>query len=233
MDLVVLMKPIQEQRPQQQEEEQIVAPSHSREPPQQRGPVMIGSMKDLAKLATKMVKIMASCSRVAKTGTNEFHHYNYVKAESVMAALNAACVENNVACIPRFQIEAEAEKTQRSGQIAKMITVSVDVYLVDGSTGASMVAHALGTGEDAGDKAVAKAQTMAIKYALMSTCLISTGDDAEADTKTDEENQPAKLATCPKCKSEGYKTGETEFEGKKVECYRCKACKKDFRKAVE
>lgn len=196
---------------------------------QSSSPVLIGEAASLANLAAKMVKIMAACSKVEKAGVNDFHHYNYVKAEDVMAALNSACVDNQVACIPRFSIIGESEKTQRSGQVAKMVTVSVDVYLVDAETGAAMVAHALGTGEDAGDKSVAKAQTMAIKYALMSTCLISTGDDPEADTKTDEENAPVKLATCPKCKAQGYKTGDAEFEGRAVEIYCCKGCKKEFR----
>ena len=42
------------------------------------------------------------------------------------------------------------------------------------------------SGQDAGDKAVMKAQTAAIKYAYMLSLCIATGDDPEADSKTDE-----------------------------------------------
>lgn len=43
-----------------------------------------------------------------------------------------------------------------------------------------------GSGQDAGDKAIMKAQTAAIKYAYMMSLCIATGDDPEADSKTDE-----------------------------------------------
>lgn len=191
-------------------------------------PTMIGSMPDLARLASKIIKIMASCSHIDKAGFNDFHHYNYVKAEDVMAALNKACVENRVACLPRFTKLSETQKTQRSGQIATIVTVQAEIFLIDADTGASISVVALGTGEDAGDKAVAKAQTMAIKYALMSTCLISTGDDPEADSSTDEQNLPAKKAVC-KCGGSAYKTGSAQFEGEPVEVYTCRDCGKVFR----
>jgi len=69
---------------------------------------------------------------------------------------------------------------------------------------------------------------MAIKYALMSLCLISSGDDVEADSTTDIENQPAKTSKC-KCGGIGYKLNEDEFDGQRVEVYKCRSCKKEFR----
>lgn len=192
------------------------------------GPVMTGSPLDIASLAGKLVNIMGACSHVQKKGVNTFHKYSYVMASDVMEALNKACVDQGVACIPRFTKTDEAAKTQRSGQPATIVTVTAEVYLIDSTTGASLVVKALGTGEDAGDKAVAKAQTMAIKYALMSLCLISSGDDVEADSTTDIENQPAKTSKC-KCGGTGYKLNEDEFDGQRVEVYKCRSCKKEFR----
>lgn len=43
-----------------------------------------------------------------------------------------------------------------------------------------------GYGDDAGDKGIYKALTGAVKYALMKQFLVSTGDDPEGDTSTDE-----------------------------------------------
>jgi len=202
------------------------------------GPVMIGSPLDIASLAGKLVNIMDACSHVQKNGLNEFHKYSYVMASDVMGALNKACVAQGVACIPRFTKLDETQKTQRSGQIATLVTVTAEVYLIDSTTGASLVVKALGTGEDTGDKAVAKAQTMAIKYALMSLCLISSGDDPEADSKTDEGNsEPAKTSPCPQCKGTAYFKKNGVFEGPdgthQVEIYGCPRCKKEFRIKLE
>ena len=46
----------------------------------------------------------------------------------------------------------------------------------------------MGSGQDAADKAVMKAQTAAIKYAFMLSLCIATGDDPEADAGIDERN---------------------------------------------
>jgi len=195
------------------------------------GPVMIGSPLDIASLAGKLVNIMGACSHVQKKGVNTFHKYSYVMASDVMEALNKACVDQGVACIPRFTKTDEAAKTQRSGQPATIVTVTAEVYLIDSTTGASLVVKALGTGEDAGDKAVAKAQTMAIKYALMSLCLISSGDDPEGDSTTDEENSaPAKNTVCATCGKTAYFKKLSDFDGAQVEVYVCPACKKETRK---
>ena len=44
----------------------------------------------------------------------------------------------------------------------------------------------MGAGDDGADKGLYKAYTGAVKYFLMKTFLIPTGDDPEADTKADE-----------------------------------------------
>ena len=195
------------------------------------GPVMTGSPLDIASLAGKLVNIMGACSHVQKKGVNTFHKYSYVMASDVMEALNKACVDYGVACIPRFTKTEEAAKTQRSGQPATIVTVTAEVYLIDSTTGASLVVKALGTGEDAGDKAVAKAQTMAIKYALMSLCLISSGDDPEGDSTTDEENSaPAKTTTCINCGKTTHFKMLSDFDGAQIEVYVCPVCKKETRK---
>jgi hypothetical protein len=70
----------------------------------------------------------------------------------------------------------------------------------------------LGSGQDVGDKAVMKAQTAAIKYAYLMSLAISTNDDPEADSRTDEgtasaqgqaksgsEGGAGKVARCSDC----------------------------------
>lgn len=193
-------------------------------------PVMQGSPKDLAALALKLVDIMQACGKVRKQGFNDAMRYNYFKAEDILAAVNVACSASKVAVIPRFSKIDDKEKTMRSGQMAHIVTVSVDILLMDSDTGATISIRALGEGSDPGDKAVAKAQTMAIKYALMSMCLISTGDDPEADIRTDREFQPAKTAPCRKCgEGTGYFVKESDYEGEPIDIFKCSSCNSEFR----
>lgn len=72
----------------------------------------------------------------------------------------------------------------------KLATVEVTVTLIDAESGETLTLKGLGSGQDPSDKAVAKAQTMALKYAYLASLAIATGDDPEADMHTDEVMHP-------------------------------------------
>ena len=78
------------------------------------------------------------------------------------------------------------EVTTAKGNTERLATVEVTVTLIDSESGESFAIKGLGSGQDAGDKSLAKAQTMALKYCYMASLAIATGDDPEADSKTDE-----------------------------------------------
>lgn len=127
-------------------------------------------------LAAKLCKLMKSCGYVQKDGKNTFHNYKYASAANVLEKVNEACVENGVASIPRFEIIREN---------GDLVTVQCTLTLIDADSTAEYTVISLGSGQDKTDKAVAKAQTMALKYAWMTALNISTGDDPEADESTD------------------------------------------------
>lgn len=85
--------------------------------------------------------------------------------------------------------------TNQKGNTEHLATVRVLVRLVDGDSGESVELYGIGSGQDAGDKAVMKAQTAAIKYAYMMSLCIATGDDPEADRNTDENTGSTKQKT--------------------------------------
>lgn len=78
--------------------------------------------------------------------------------------------------------------TNLKGNTEHLATVKVEITLIDGDSGEEVKIYGIGSGQDAGDKAVMKAQTAATKYAYMLSFCIATGDDPEADSKTDENN---------------------------------------------
>lgn len=92
----------------------------------------------------------------------------------------------------------------------------MDIMLVDAESGESVTITGLGSGQDSGDKAVMKAQTAAIKYAYLLSMAISTGDDPEADGRTDEAitiNSTVKKRA----------TKDTKTQENRVACFDCGA----------
>ena len=140
-------------------------------------------MKNLAK---KLLNVMDACSHVLKNGENSFHHYKYATSADVLEKVNAALVENGLCSIAVPEILDVVEVTNLKGNIERLATVKMDILLIDKDSGETVTLTGIGSGQDGGDKAVMKAQTAAIKYAYMLSLAISTGDDPEADGKTDE-----------------------------------------------
>jgi len=140
----------------------------------------------MQKLAKKFVEVMHECSHVVKTGTNDFHRYKYATANDVLEKVNASLTKHGIASVVTPALLSVQEVTTAKGNTERLATVEVTVMLIDSESGESFSIKGLGSGQDAGDKALAKAQTMALKYCYMASLAIATGDDPEADSKTDE-----------------------------------------------
>ena len=140
----------------------------------------------MQKLAKKFVEVMRECSHIVKTGTNDFHRYTYATATDVLEKVNASLTRHGIASIVSPSLLNIQEVTTSKGNTEHLATVEVSVTLIDSESGESFAIKGLGSGQDAGDKSVAKAQTMALKYCYMASLAIATGDDPEADSKTDE-----------------------------------------------
>lgn len=139
-----------------------------------------------AKIAKKLVAVMNECSHVAKNGINSFHNYKYATAEDVLQKVNESLTKNKLASIVCPTLESMVDVTNLKGNTEHLATVSVQGHIIDSDSGENVDLFGIGYGQDAGDKAVMKAQTAAIKYAFMLSLCIATGDDPEADGKTDE-----------------------------------------------
>ncbi len=150
-------------------------------------------------IAQKLVLIMSECAHVAKDGFNDFHKYSYASASGVLEAINAALVKHKVASVVTPAIINSFDVTNAKGNIEHQVTVGCNILLIDSESGESIDLYGIGTGQDAGDKAVMKAETAAIKYAYLLSMAISTGDDPESDTRTDENSyaEPQRTAAKP------------------------------------
>lgn len=143
------------------------------------------------KLAQKMIEVMKDCAKVEKNGLNSFHGYKYATAADVLQTVNTALTKAGIATFSEASIIELKDVPNAKGSTDNRATVEVQVTFCDTESDEKFTAKAVGTGLDNGDKAVAKAQTMAIKYLYLTTLAIDTGDDPEADSKTDNFQQPA------------------------------------------
>ena len=144
----------------------------------------------MQKIAKKFVEVMKDCSHVAKNGTNDFHRYKYATAADVLEKVNASLTKHGIASVVTPNLLNMQQVTTAKGNVEQIITVEVSVTLIDSESGETLTLKGLGSGQDPSDKAVAKAQTMALKYCYINSLAIATNDDPEAESKTDEVTQP-------------------------------------------
>ncbi len=180
-------------------------------------------------IAKKLVLIMGECAHVAKDGFNDYHKYKYASAAGVLEAINAALVKHKVASIVTPSIISSFDVTNAKGNVEHQVTVGCNILLIDSESGESIDLYGIGTGQDAGDKAVMKAETAAIKYAYLLSMAISTGDDPEADIKTDENSfSETKRTAAP----EFAPAGNTTDSGIDEEVTVCSNCGKEISEKV-
>lgn len=142
--------------------------------------------RPVKKITSKLVNVMEEVSHVQKNGTNEFHKYQYATAADVLEKVNEALCKNKICSVAKASLISLDHVTNARGNQEHLATVQMNIRLIDSESGEYIDIAGLGNGQDSGDKAVMKAETASIKYAYMMAFNISTGDDPEADIRTDQ-----------------------------------------------
>ncbi len=137
-------------------------------------------------IAVKFLEVMKECKYIEKSGTNSYHGYKYATSADVLSKVNSALVKHGLISIAVPKLLGLTDVATSRGNVEKLASVQIDITLIDAETGETLSISGIGSGQDSGDKAVMKAETAAIKYAYLLSLAISTGDDPEADSRTDE-----------------------------------------------
>jgi hypothetical protein len=127
-------------------------------------------------LREKFAEVRRRLGYVQKRGHNERHNYNYVTAADLAGSVGDILAELGVIVIPQLQSISTEPPRSSSERIARIV---MNYRFVDARSGEELSVRVAGEGADAGDKAPYKAMTGALKYALLQSFLLATGDDPE------------------------------------------------------
>ncbi len=132
-------------------------------------------------LMQKLAEIMAVIERIPKRGHNSFHDYDYALESDIKDVVRKELSSRNIMMLSHELSRTATPVTTKKGSQEQIITLEIEYTLIDADSGQTTKFVGYGDGQDAGDKAVYKAKTGALKYALTSLFLIPTGDDPETD----------------------------------------------------
>jgi len=158
-------------------------------------------MPDERKLHRKLAEVMAAVGYIPKRGVNREYNYTFVSASDVADKVRDELAKRHVTFLPIGVEMVESDKTLSGRQL--LMTLRYTWQITDGETGESITVQSIGTGTDNLDKSPYKATTGAMKYALLTTFQIPTGDDPEASAGEGAsdpvaEHHPAAVASAPR-----------------------------------
>jgi hypothetical protein len=140
-------------------------------------------------LRQKLAEVRRRIGYIQKRGHNERFNYSYVTAADIAGSVGDLLSELGVVVIPSLE-NITYESTPGRGETTRMARVVMAYTFSDVDSGEELVAKVAGQGIDTGDKAPYKAMTGALKYALLQSFLLATGDDPE-DERMDTRLTPS------------------------------------------
>lgn len=146
-------------------------------------------MTSSAKLYQKFLAVQQQLKPLEKSGKNEFHRYAYATASDVLEPVREVCNASGLILFASV-IDSRVERGQA--------WVNVKLTCADPETGESIECLAVGYSEEwsskdnkpTGDKAIYKAETGALKYAVRLMFCLPSEDDPEK-----ESNKPQPYST--------------------------------------
>jgi hypothetical protein len=129
-------------------------------------------------LRQKLAEVRRRIGYIQKRGHNERFNYSYVMAADIAGAVGDLLAELGVVVIPSLE-NITYESTAGRSETTRIARVVMAYTFSDVDSGEEIVAKVAGQGLDVGDKAPYKAMTGALKYALLQSFLLATGDDPE------------------------------------------------------
>jgi hypothetical protein len=126
---------------------------------------------------------MGEVGAVAKTDYNKQQGFAFRGIDAVTNAVAPVLQKHGIIIVPEHDVIDTTERTSNNGGALRFVQLR-SKFRFYGPAGDFLEATTIGEAMDSGDKAVNKAQSVALKYALFTVLCIPTSDDPDAETHT-------------------------------------------------
>lgn len=137
-------------------------------------------------LFKKLVAVGEAIKSIEKTGTNKGLGFKFVEASHAYNEIRSELYKRGV-----FMLTSLGAVRQEGS----LTHVEMTATFIDAETGATLSVPWHGYGSDKQDKGMAKAVTAGVKSLLLTTLLIPSGVEPDADSATDHTSKPEGLPT--------------------------------------
>jgi hypothetical protein len=134
-----------------------------------------------AELYKKISAVMGELQRIPKNGKNKEQNYAYATAEDIKNETRKAMAKYNLSLLVELPDYEIIEITSRSGTTGTKLRGNIHYTLCCGDTGEIVTMIMPNEAIDWQDKSFSKLYTVGLKYFLINTFQISTGDEDDTD----------------------------------------------------
>jgi hypothetical protein len=147
-------------------------------------------VSELLTVQAALADVMGDVQSVSKSGRNDSQGFNFRGIDAVVNAVGPALRKHRVIVLPRVLSSTYETFTTRNGALMHGCVLEVEFTFV-GPDGSTLSCSTMGESADSGDKASAKAHSVAFRTALLQTLAIPT-DEPDPDSHTFERAEPAR-----------------------------------------
>lgn len=144
-------------------------------------------MNETPSIQQALAAVMADVQAVGKRERNQSQGFNFRGVDAVVNAVGPALRQHGVIVLPRVLAKSYRDFNTSKGALMHEAVLEVEFTFV-GPAGDTLVASAVGESADSGDKATAKAHSVAFRTILLQALCIPT-DDPDPDSSTYERTE--------------------------------------------
>lgn len=136
-------------------------------------------LNGLASLARKKAAIMGELKKFTKDKMNPKQNYGYASAETIFDTIRDLMNKHGLVLFTSAVSGNQDRFESKGGTPGLHTTVQYRMLWVDTDTGATVEDYWLSEGDDYQDKGYSKCATLALKYYLLTTFIVSSGDASD------------------------------------------------------
>lgn len=146
------------------------------------------------KIYKVMIDVLKAINPIAKDQKNEMQRFNFRGIDQVYNEINQHFGNYGVFTIPNVLELIQRERINNKGTVMNFVTIRME-YTFCADDGSNVKAVVYGEAADSGDKAIAKAMSIAHKYAILQIFAIPTAEEKDPDFRTPMLETPPDVKT--------------------------------------